>query len=84
MLFLPPPPRPVPPEVQSVRELSAELVVEAAVRCLRAVRPALGGPLSPHLPPGISARFRLASDLAAACQVPKPPMTTPPSPPVLS
>lgn len=59
---------PVPPEVQSVRELSAELVVEAAVRCLRAVRPALGGALSPHLPPGISARFRLASDLAAACQ----------------
>ncbi|XP_037267335.1 coiled-coil domain-containing protein 22 [Falco rusticolus] len=59
---------PVPPEVQSVRDLSPELVVEAAVRCLRAVRPALGVPLSPLLPPGISARFRLASDLAAACQ----------------
>lgn len=58
----------VPEEVQSVGELSPELVVEAAVRCLRAVRPALGGALSPHLPPGISARFRLASDLAAACQ----------------
>ncbi|XP_077645797.1 coiled-coil domain-containing protein 22 [Lonchura striata] len=58
----------VPPEVQSVRELSPELVVEAAVRCLRAVRPELGAPLSPRLPPGISARFRLASDLAAACQ----------------
>ncbi|KAF1612158.1 UNVERIFIED_CONTAM: Coiled-coil domain-containing protein 22, partial [Eudyptes pachyrhynchus] len=51
-----------------VRDLSPELVVEAAVRCLRAVRPALGAPLSPLLPPGISARFRLASDLAAACQ----------------
>ncbi|XP_054664636.1 coiled-coil domain-containing protein 22 [Grus americana] len=59
---------PVPPEVQSVRDLTPELVVEAAVRCLRAVRPALGAPLSPLLPPGISARFRLASDLAAACQ----------------
>uniref|UniRef100_A0A674GE83 Coiled-coil domain-containing protein 22 n=1 Tax=Taeniopygia guttata TaxID=59729 RepID=A0A674GE83_TAEGU len=58
----------VPPEVQSVRELSPELVVEAAVRCLRAVRPSLGAPLSPRLPPGISARFRLASELAAACQ----------------
>ncbi|NWQ72347.1 CCD22 protein, partial [Neopipo cinnamomea] len=58
----------VPPEVQSVRDLTPELVVDAAVRCLRAVRPALGGPLSPLLPPGISARFRLASDLAAACQ----------------
>ncbi|XP_050572589.1 LOW QUALITY PROTEIN: coiled-coil domain-containing protein 22 [Cygnus atratus] len=58
----------VPREVQSVRELTPELVVEAAVRCLRAVRPALGGPLSPQLPPGISARFRLASDLASACQ----------------
>ncbi|XP_065509371.1 LOW QUALITY PROTEIN: coiled-coil domain-containing protein 22 [Caloenas nicobarica] len=59
---------PVPPQVQSVRDLSPELVVEAAVRCLRAVRPALGAPLSPLLPPSISARFRLASDLAAACQ----------------
>ncbi|NXF00414.1 CCD22 protein, partial [Menura novaehollandiae] len=58
----------VPPEVQSVRDLTPELVVEAAVRCLRAVRPALGAPLNPLLPPGISARFRLASDLAAACQ----------------
>ncbi|NXV80226.1 CCD22 protein, partial [Atlantisia rogersi] len=58
----------VPPEVQSVRDLTPELVVEAAVRCLRVVRPALGTPLSPLLPPGISARFRLASDLAAACQ----------------
>ncbi|RLV61857.1 hypothetical protein DV515_00019956, partial [Chloebia gouldiae] len=67
----------VPPEVQSVRDLSPELVVEAAVRCLRAVRPALGAPLSPRLPPGISARFRLASDLAAACQVPP----SPPAPP---
>lgn len=56
--------------MQSVRDLSPELVVEAAVRCLRAVRPALGAPLSPLLPPTISARFRLASDLAAACQVP--------------
>uniref|UniRef100_A0A672U736 Coiled-coil domain-containing protein 22 n=1 Tax=Strigops habroptila TaxID=2489341 RepID=A0A672U736_STRHB len=58
----------VPPEVQSVRDLTPELVVEAAVRCLRAVNPTLGAPLSPLLPPGISARFRLASDLAAACQ----------------
>ncbi|XP_058678285.1 LOW QUALITY PROTEIN: coiled-coil domain-containing protein 22 [Ammospiza caudacuta] len=58
----------VPPEVQSVRDLSPELVVAAAVRCLRAVSPALGNALSPALPPGISARFRLASELAAACQ----------------
>ncbi|XP_071657358.1 coiled-coil domain-containing protein 22 [Patagioenas fasciata] len=59
---------PVPPHAQSVRDLSPELVVDAAVRCLRAVRPDLGGPLNPLLPPTISARFRLASDLAAACQ----------------
>ncbi|KAM3656131.1 coiled-coil domain-containing protein 22 [Ammospiza maritima maritima] len=58
----------VPPEVQSVRDLTPELVVAAAVRCLRAVSPALGNALSPALPPGISARFRLASELAAACQ----------------
>lgn len=68
-------PRAVPPEVQSVRDFTPELVVEAAVRCLRAVRPSLGAPLSPALPPGISARFRLASDLAAACQVPQNPAT---------
>lgn len=59
---------PVPPEVLSVCALSSELVVDAAVRCLRAINPTLGGALSPQLPPGISARFRLASDLAAACQ----------------
>ncbi|XP_074387136.1 LOW QUALITY PROTEIN: coiled-coil domain-containing protein 22 [Zonotrichia albicollis] len=58
----------VPAEVQSVRDLSPELVVAAAVRCLRAVSPALGNALSPALPAGISARFRLASELAAACQ----------------
>ncbi|XP_053908133.1 coiled-coil domain-containing protein 22 [Cuculus canorus] len=59
---------PVPPEIQSVGDFSAELVVEAAVRCIRWVRPDLGAPLNPVLPPAISARFRLASDLAAACQ----------------
>ncbi|XP_062454655.1 6-phosphofructo-2-kinase/fructose-2,6-bisphosphatase 1 isoform X3 [Rhea pennata] len=58
----------VPPEIQSVRDFPPELVVEAAVRCVRVVRPALGAPLSTLLPPGMSARFRLASDLASACQ----------------
>ncbi|XP_068027237.1 LOW QUALITY PROTEIN: coiled-coil domain-containing protein 22, partial [Melanerpes formicivorus] len=70
-VFDDPPPkcfRGIPPEVQGVKELTPELVVEAAVRCLRAINPLLGSPLSLLLPPGISARFRLASDLAAACQ----------------
>ncbi|NXN93076.1 CCD22 protein, partial [Rhinopomastus cyanomelas] len=58
----------VPSEVQSVGEFSPELVVEAAVKCLRTIRPALGASLSPQLPPSISGRFRLASDLAVACQ----------------
>uniref|UniRef100_A0AAY4DIR3 Coiled-coil domain-containing protein 22 n=1 Tax=Denticeps clupeoides TaxID=299321 RepID=A0AAY4DIR3_9TELE len=44
------------------------LIVEAVVRCLRAIDPALGNGLSPSLPPGMSARFRLGMSLAQACQ----------------
>ncbi|XP_061875639.1 coiled-coil domain-containing protein 22 isoform X2 [Colius striatus] len=58
----------IPPELQSVGQLTPELLVAAAVGILRRVRPALGTPLSPLLPPSISARFRLASQLASACQ----------------
>ncbi|XP_053551969.1 coiled-coil domain-containing protein 22 [Bombina bombina] len=58
----------VPEEVQSVRHFSTELIVEAVVRCLRVINPSLSASLSHVLPPGMSARFRIGSSLAQACQ----------------
>ncbi|XP_030640289.1 coiled-coil domain-containing protein 22 [Chanos chanos] len=55
-------------DVESVKQFSSELIVEAVVRCLRVIDPALGNGLSPSLPPGMSARFRLGMSLAQACQ----------------
>ncbi|XP_035567500.1 coiled-coil domain-containing protein 22 isoform X1 [Canis lupus baileyi] len=57
----------VPPDVQSLRAFTTELVVEAVVRCLRVINPAVGSGLSPLLPLAMSARFRLAMSLAQAC-----------------
>ncbi|CAK6449977.1 unnamed protein product [Pipistrellus nathusii] len=57
----------VPPDVQTLRAFTAELVVEAVVRCLRVIDPAVGSSLSPLLPLAMSARFRLAMSLAQAC-----------------
>ncbi|KAK1346237.1 hypothetical protein QTO34_000090 [Cnephaeus nilssonii] len=57
----------VPPEVQTLRAFTTELVVEAVVRCLRVINPAVGSSLSPLLPLAMSARFRLAMSLAQAC-----------------
>ncbi|XP_019341454.1 coiled-coil domain-containing protein 22 isoform X3 [Alligator mississippiensis] len=59
----------VPEEVQCVGDFSTELIVEAVVCCLRVIDPMLGIGLSPSLPPGMSARFRLGTRLAQACQV---------------
>ncbi|XP_062975204.1 coiled-coil domain-containing protein 22 [Elgaria multicarinata webbii] len=58
----------VPDEVQSVREFTTELIVESVVRCLRVINPSVGAGLSPILPPGMSARFRIGMSLAQACQ----------------
>ncbi|XP_050016820.1 coiled-coil domain-containing protein 22 [Alexandromys fortis] len=57
----------VPPEVQTLRAFTTELVVEAVVRCLRVISPDVGSGLSHLLPPAMSARFRLAMSLAQAC-----------------
>lgn len=57
----------VPPDVQTLRAFTTELVVEAVVRCLRVINPAVGSGLSPLLPLAMSARFRLAMSLAQAC-----------------
>ncbi|XP_060107888.1 coiled-coil domain-containing protein 22 [Heteronotia binoei] len=58
----------IPDEVQSIREFTTELIVEAVVRCLRVINPSVGGNLSHILPPGMSARFRIGMSLAQACQ----------------
>ncbi|KAM8934611.1 coiled-coil domain-containing protein 22 [Pelodytes ibericus] len=58
----------VPEDVTSVRHFNTELIVEAVVRCLRVINPSLGASLSHALPPGMSARFRIGTSLAQACQ----------------
>uniref|UniRef100_A0A452J0K3 Coiled-coil domain-containing protein 22 n=1 Tax=Gopherus agassizii TaxID=38772 RepID=A0A452J0K3_9SAUR len=58
----------VPEEVQSLQEFTTELIVESVVRCLRVIHPSLGTSLSHVLPPGMSARFRIGTSLAQACQ----------------
>uniref|UniRef100_A0A3B4CLN5 Coiled-coil domain-containing protein 22 n=1 Tax=Pygocentrus nattereri TaxID=42514 RepID=A0A3B4CLN5_PYGNA len=55
-------------DVQSVKQFTSELIVEAVVRCLRVIDPGLGSGVSTTLPPGMSARFRLGMSLAQACQ----------------
>uniref|UniRef100_A0A8C2KV38 Coiled-coil domain-containing protein 22 n=1 Tax=Cyprinus carpio TaxID=7962 RepID=A0A8C2KV38_CYPCA len=55
-------------DVQSVKQFTSELIVEAVVKCLRVIDPALGNGLSHSLPPGMSARFSLGMSLAQACQ----------------
>lgn len=55
-------------EVDSVKQFTSELIVEAVVRCIRVIDPGLGGALPTSLPPGMSARFRVGMSLAQACQ----------------
>ncbi|XP_064415389.1 coiled-coil domain-containing protein 22 [Latimeria chalumnae] len=58
----------VPDEVETIKQFSTELIVEAVVRCLRVIDPSLGNGISHLLPPGMSARFRIGMSLAQACQ----------------
>ncbi|XP_062282975.1 coiled-coil domain-containing protein 22 [Scomber scombrus] len=55
-------------EVNSVKQFTSELIVEAVVRCIRVIDPGLGSALPTSLPPGMSARFRVGMSLAQACQ----------------
>lgn len=61
--------REVSEEVDSIKQFSSELLVEALVRCVRVIDPGLGATLPTLLPPGMSARFRVGMSLAQACQV---------------
>lgn len=58
----------VPEEINSVKQFSSELIVEAVVRCIRVIDPGLSSTLATSLPPGMSARFRVGMSLAQACQ----------------
>ncbi|XP_054904477.1 coiled-coil domain-containing protein 22 isoform X2 [Poeciliopsis prolifica] len=55
-------------DVDRVNQFTSELIVEAVVRCIRVIDPALGEGLPTSLPPGMSARFRVGMSLAQACQ----------------
>lgn len=61
--------REVSEDIDSIKQFSSELMVEAVVRCIRAIDPSLGATLPTSLPPGMSARFRVGMSLAQACQV---------------
>lgn len=56
-------------EIDSVKQFSSELIVEAVVKCILVIDPGLGSTLPTSLPPGMSARFRVGMSLAQACQV---------------
>ncbi|XP_038638282.1 coiled-coil domain-containing protein 22 [Scyliorhinus canicula] len=58
----------IPEDVESIKQFSTELIVEAVVRCLRIIEPSVGNGISHLLPPGMSARFRIGMSLAQACQ----------------
>ncbi|XP_028266000.1 coiled-coil domain-containing protein 22 [Parambassis ranga] len=55
-------------DIDSVKQFTSELIVEAVVRCIRVIEPGLGSSLPTSLPPGMSARFRVGMSLAQACQ----------------
>lgn len=55
-------------DIDSVKQFSSELIVEAVVACIRVIDPGLGSALPGSLPPGMSARFRVGMSLAQACQ----------------
>eukprot|EP00045_Choanoeca_perplexa_P008979 m.84939 g.84939 ORF g.84939 m.84939 type:complete len:88 (+) comp14700_c0_seq16:112-375(+) len=55
-------------EVSSVGDLGTEGFVEGCARCINAINQDDALPLS--LPPGMSARFKVGTEIANACQVP--------------
>jgi hypothetical protein len=53
--------------VSTLKEFTTDNVIEATSMCLRVINDA--NQFSMTLPPGMSARFRLGTGLAQACQV---------------
>lgn len=56
-------------DIDSIKQFSSELIVEAVARCVRVIDPGVGATLPTALPPGMSARFRVGMSLAQTCQV---------------
>ena len=54
-------------DLESLQGLSAEMIVEACVRCLEIIDPEFQSPKT--LPEAMSARYRMCSTLANAIQV---------------
>ncbi|GFT93909.1 coiled-coil domain-containing protein 22 homolog [Nephila pilipes] len=52
-------------EINSLKEFTTEAAIEGVVRCLKLINPSLE--LSHHVPPNMSARYRLGSTLATIC-----------------
>ncbi|CAL1291564.1 unnamed protein product [Larinioides sclopetarius] len=52
-------------EINSLKEFTTEAAIEGVVRCLKLINPSLE--LSHHVPPNMSARYRLGSNLAQIC-----------------
>ena len=57
----------IPQGLQTIREFTTNLVIEAASKCLHLITGDTSLPTS--LPGSMSARFRLGASLATACQV---------------
>ncbi|XP_012557176.2 coiled-coil domain-containing protein 22 homolog isoform X1 [Hydra vulgaris] len=56
----------IPSEIVSIRELSVELVIQASVKCLQAINSQCN--ISSVFPENMSARFRIGTSIATACQ----------------
>lgn len=52
-------------EVESLKQFSPELVVEAASKCIEAIQP--GSRIPTSLPPSMSLRFRIGATIAQTC-----------------
>lgn len=52
-------------EIRSLKEFTTEAAIEGVVRCLKLINSSLE--LSHHVPPNMSARYRLGSTLASIC-----------------
>ncbi|XP_035231883.1 coiled-coil domain-containing protein 22 homolog [Stegodyphus dumicola] len=53
-------------DVHSLKEFTTESAIEGVIRCLKLINPSLE--ISHHVPPSMSARYRLGSTLASICK----------------
>lgn len=57
----------IPEEVSSIREFSTAMIVDGTAKCLHLINDEIQVPSA--VPASMSARFRLGTTLASACQV---------------